>query len=225
MKINFARLLALVITILGLAACTTGPSYPGGAAPVVDRNALSQEPVQTIGVPVEPVPIQQPIQQAPPIEVTPMQRQPPIMAEPTPDEYLLDEPLEPSSLPPVVELEEPPPAPEPEGNQAVVALLDDAATYVGEGELDKAAAALERALRIEPRNASIWHDLGQIRLHQRKFNQAESMASKSNSLASSDRGLKAKNWHLIAVARRAGGNTEGADAAEAQASLLENKRN
>jgi tetratricopeptide (TPR) repeat protein len=107
-----------------------------------------------------------------------------------------------------------------QGNDAVVALLDNAAAYVGAGDLDMAAASLERALRIEPRNASIWHDLGQIRLHQRKFEQAESLATKSNSLAGDNSGLKVRNWRLIAMSRRSVGDGEGADAAEAQATLL-----
>jgi predicted Zn-dependent protease len=116
----------------------------------------------------------------------------------------------------------PQPAPveiSPQGNQAVAVLLDSASNYVSAGELDKAAAALERALRIEPKNAGIWHDLAQIRLHQRQYQEAESMATKSNSLTN-DRSLKARNWQLIAVARRAVGNDAGADEAEAQAYVL-----
>lgn len=108
-----------------------------------------------------------------------------------------------------------------EGNPPVVALLDSAAGYVGKGEWDKAAASLERALRIEPRNAGIWHDLAQVRLQQRQYQQAESLAAKSNSLAGSNKDIKIRNWKLIAVSRRAAGNTSGADAAEAQATLLE----
>ncbi|MDG4555404.1 MAG: tetratricopeptide repeat protein [Candidatus Competibacter sp.] len=107
-----------------------------------------------------------------------------------------------------------------EGNQAVVALLDSADKYVRSKQLDKAGAALERALRIEPRNAGIWYDLAQIRLHQGEYQQAESLASKSNNLASGNRALQARNWKLIAVARKATGNTAGAEEAEAQASQL-----
>jgi Tfp pilus assembly protein PilF len=107
-----------------------------------------------------------------------------------------------------------------EGNQAVVALLDSADKYVKSNQLDKAGAALERALRIEPRNAGIWHDLAQIRLHQGQYQQAETLASKSNNLAGGNRALQARNWKLISVARQAGGNQTGAEEAEAQASLL-----
>ena len=125
---------------------------------------------------------------------------------------------------PVANVAPPPPPEEPvdisrKGNPAVIALLDGAASYVGSGELDKAAGSLERALRIEPRNAGIWHDLGQIRLHQGQYQQAESIATKSNSLAGNDRGLKKRNWQLIAAARRAAGDPAGADAADAQAEI------
>jgi hypothetical protein len=41
--------------------------------------------------------------------------------------------------------------------------------------------------------------------------------SKSNSLAGENQGLKSNNWELISVARRAQGDLEGAEAAEAQA--------
>ena len=107
-----------------------------------------------------------------------------------------------------------------EGNQAVAALLDSADKYVKSNQLDKAGAALERALRIEPRNAGIWHDLAQIRLHQSEYQQAESLASKSNNLAAGNRTLQARNWKVIASARKASGNVGGAEEAEARASQL-----
>ena len=107
-----------------------------------------------------------------------------------------------------------------EGNQAVAALLDSADKYVKSNQLDKAGAALERALRIEPRNAGIWHDLAQIRLHQGEYQQAESLASKSNNLAAGNRTLQARNWKVIASARKASGNVGGAEEAEARASQL-----
>ena len=107
-----------------------------------------------------------------------------------------------------------------EGNQAVAALLENADKYVKSNQLDKAGAALERALRVEPRNASIWYDLAQIRLHQGQYQQAESLASKSNNLASGNRILQSRNWKLIASARKASGNAAGAEEANAQAAQL-----
>ncbi|MFZ1643525.1 MAG: tetratricopeptide repeat protein, partial [Candidatus Contendobacter sp.] len=135
------------------------------------------------------------------------------------------EPVQPPVSPPVQPVQPPaPPADLPpaeitrEGNQAVAALLESADKYVKSKQLDKAGAALERALRIEPRNAGIWHDLAQIRLHQGQYQQAESLASKSSSLAGGNRGLQSRNWKVIASARKAAGNTAGAEEAEARAS-------
>jgi tetratricopeptide (TPR) repeat protein len=107
-----------------------------------------------------------------------------------------------------------------DGNQAVVALLESADRYVKINQLDKAGAALERALRIEPRNAGIWHDLAQVRLHQGQYQQAESLATKSNNISGVNRLLQSKNWKLISSARRAAGNMAGAEEAEAYFSRL-----
>ena len=99
-------------------------------------------------------------------------------------------------------------------------LLESADKHVKSNQLDKAGAALERALRIEPRNAGIWHDLAQIRLHQGQYQQAESLASKSINLAGGNRALQSRNWKLIGSARKATGNAAGAEEAEAHASQL-----
>ena len=192
------------------------PNYSAGvAAPVVDRSVYRTPQPQPTPLPPQPA-----------VEVTPLPQPAPIVPEQplaavTPPEPAV-QPTAPPAPKPAAEPPKPPaPPPEPEGNKAVLALLDNAADAVEQGNLDQAASSLERALRIEPRNASIWHDLGQIRLHQRKFSQAESMAEKSNSLAGGNGSLKARNWRLIAVARRAAGDNAGADAAEAQAVILE----
>ena len=81
------------------------------------------------------------------------------------------------------------------------------------GRLPNAAASLERALRIEPRNPRLWQELARVRLQQGDFVQAESVATRSNSWAGSDNALRAENWRLIAQAREARGDSEGAKAA------------
>jgi tetratricopeptide (TPR) repeat protein len=103
---------------------------------------------------------------------------------------------------------------------AVVALLDSAGAAVGAGNLDGAAASLERALRIEPRNAAIWQRLADVRLRQQQPAQAEAMAVKSNTLAGGDRKLMAGNWRIIAAARNMQGDAGGAQEAEARAAQL-----
>lgn len=81
------------------------------------------------------------------------------------------------------------------------------------GRLANAAASLERALRIEPRNPRLWQELARVRLSQRDYVQAESCAARSNSWAGSDTLLIGDNWRLIAQAREARGDADGARAA------------
>jgi hypothetical protein len=103
---------------------------------------------------------------------------------------------------------------------AVVALLGQAETQANSGALDAAAVSLERALRIDPRNPVIWYHLATVRLEQGEPAQAEQLAVKSTSLAGGNRVQQARNWRLIAQARRAQGNPDGAAAAERRARQL-----
>ena len=129
------------------------------------------------------------------------------------------------SLPPVEEApapSHPPPegvAPAPRG--PVLALLDEAHAAERAGDLEAAAAAVERALRIAPRDAMLWHRLARIRLAQGLPRQAESLARRSLALAPRARALAARNWRLIAHARRARGDAAGAREAERRAAALE----
>ncbi len=115
--------------------------------------------------------------------------------------------------PPVVEA---PPAPGA-SRGAVVALLDRAEHYRRLGDTDAASATLERALRIDPRNPRLWHQLAEIRLQQGRPAQAEQLALKSNALSAGDRALQASNWALVARARWAQDDPEGARRAERKA--------
>jgi len=116
-----------------------------------------------------------------------------------------------------------PPEPKPvmSGNRAVIALLDQAQLHNEAGQREAAGASLERALRIEPRNPWLWHELAQLRLTQGQYAQAISLARKSTSFAIQDRRLKALNWRLIGDARVAQGDTSAAEQAFKTASELE----
>jgi tetratricopeptide (TPR) repeat protein len=160
--------------------------------------------------PARPAPAPAPVPAPPAAESTVAMVAPP--AAPTQPAPAPARPVPPADLPPA-EISR-------EGNQAVVALLESADKYVKSKQLDKAGAALERALRIEPRNAGIWYDLAQIRLHQGQYQQAESLATKSNNLAGDNRALQARNWKLIGASRKAAGNRAGAEEAEAHAVQL-----
>jgi predicted Zn-dependent protease len=109
------------------------------------------------------------------------------------------------------------PAPAPSAARteslAVAGLLDGARADAASGRLTNAAASLERALRIEPRNPRLWQELARVRLKQGEYAQAESTAARSNSWAGGDRTLRTENWRLIAQAREARGDAAGARAA------------
>ena len=81
--------------------------------------------------------------------------------------------------------------------QAVTGLVQQADRYGEQGQYPRSAAFLERALRITPRDAWIWHKLATVRMKQGYYSQAESMAKKSLSLPGNSLRLKISNWELI----------------------------
>jgi tetratricopeptide (TPR) repeat protein len=113
------------------------------------------------------------------------------------------------------------PAPPRAEPPAVVALLDHAEQQANSGDLPAAALTLERAIRIDPRNPILWHHLATVRLAEGNSQQAEELAKKSNALAGGNYALQVRNWDLIARARRARGDTSGAQSAERQKQALQ----
>ncbi|MGA7594420.1 MAG: tetratricopeptide repeat protein [Gallionella sp.] len=96
-------------------------------------------------------------------------------------------------------------------NRAVIALLDQSQLDNGTGHRASADSALERALRIEPRNPWLWHQLAQLRMDQGQYAQAITLAGKSNSFAGNQNGVLAANWQVIGQARVALGDPAGAE--------------
>ncbi|MCO5762521.1 MAG: hypothetical protein NHG36_13550 [Chromatiaceae bacterium] len=80
-----------------------------------------------------------------------------------------------------------------------------------------AAATLERAIRIQPREAYLWNRLARVRLDQNNYTQANSLAQKSNALSKDQDQIKQDNWGMIAATRRAAGDAKGAEVAEDKA--------
>ncbi len=103
---------------------------------------------------------------------------------------------------------------------AVVALLATAQQQANGGELAAAAASLERALRIEPKNSWTWYRLGVVRFRQGQLGLAEQFARKSEALAGTDADIRARSWRLIALVRESQGDYAGARAARETAKLL-----
>ncbi len=201
-------------TILLLALTTlSGCAYDGGEAPVEERTVSGR----------------------PGLRHPPTHKQPPRVEESGVEVYAAPRT---APAPPPAPADVVPPGPVPpaetgerprtsfaerfpdSANAAVVALVDNADQQAAAGKPDSAAAAIERALRIEPRNATLWRRLAELRLSQGQPEQAENLAHKSNSLAASDLRLQAANWRLIAEARKARGDGSGArEASERAASL------
>jgi tetratricopeptide (TPR) repeat protein len=89
-----------------------------------------------------------------------------------------------------------------DAGRAVVSLLAKVELHEQQAQWERGAALLERALRIEPRNAYLWHRLAKIRLQQGRYGMAESLAEKSNALAKDNDELKRRNAELIKAVRR-----------------------
>jgi tetratricopeptide (TPR) repeat protein len=105
----------------------------------------------------------------------------------------------------------------------VLALLEESKAKMAQGKPTIAAASLERALRLDPKNARLWMQLGLVRLRQKNWQQAISLAKKSNSLAVKDVELQAANWKIIAQAHSRAGNKGVAKIAAERAFKLEKK--
>lgn len=116
--------------------------------------------------------------------------------------------------------------PGPKTGKAVLALLSKSRQASKKGDLSTAESHLERALRIEPRNPTLWLYMAKLRLYAAKSKEAISLAKKalalSSSLATRDsrRSLQADSWRVIAHAYQKMGNLEKAQAAQKKAELL-----
>jgi Tfp pilus assembly protein PilF len=84
-----------------------------------------------------------------------------------------------------------------DAGRAVTSLLAKAYTQVQQKQWERAAAYLERALRIEPRNGYLWHRLARVRMQQGQIELAKNLVQKSNALAGMDEDLKLNNAQLL----------------------------
>jgi len=175
------KAVVLILLLMVLTACTTGSTTTSNS-----RSTVNNVPP----VVQRPAPVQRPIPQ-------PIPRQEPAVV----DGRVLQLPEERNiasySLP------------EAEPVSSVVRdLMRKARTQSDAGDFDSAANSLERALRIEPRNAQIWSRLAGVRYSQESWKKAIQLAAKSNTLAGQNRTLRRENWYLMSNAHRALGNVE-----------------
>ena len=85
------------------------------------------------------------------------------------------------------------------------------------GNIEAATTTIERAIRIEPRNATLYYKLALLRLKQSKPRLAEDLAKKAVLLATNDPQLKKHSWLLVARAREIQGDVSGGKEARTNA--------
>ena len=91
-------------------------------------------------------------------------------------------------------------------NNASTVLIETASQQYADGQLDQAAATLERALHIQPNNPATLHYLGVLRLQQGQYEQAETLALRSNLRVGNNHALRSRNLQLIEAAHKAQGS-------------------
>jgi Tfp pilus assembly protein PilF len=90
-----------------------------------------------------------------------------------------------------------------QSNSASTTLIETASRQYENGQLDQAAATLERALHIQPNNPATLHYLGVLRLQQGQYQQAETLAARSNIRVGRNVELRNRNFQLIQAAQQA----------------------
>lgn len=92
------------------------------------------------------------------------------------------------------------PAPEIKPGPATPAsaLLASVQSAIAGGDLNRAAALCERALRISPRDAQLWYQLALIRYQQRRNDDAIGAARRAQSMAGKDVTLATRISALLA---------------------------
>ncbi|GAB4200528.1 MAG: hypothetical protein Tsb002_36690 [Wenzhouxiangellaceae bacterium] len=102
-------------------------------------------------------------------------------------------------------------------NPGVRDLLEQAKNAERDGDLERSATLLERALRIQPRDPEILQHMAEVQLARQQFEQALSFASRSFDVGPKVGELCARNWRTVSIAREHLGNSQGAEEAESRA--------
>lgn len=184
------------------------------------QKALKSEPVisitgQEMPAPEQelPAPGQEPATTPPPQEsATAKPAQKPLISAPRQESLPPPPPPPPPPLPPFEPLDSFAPL-----SPAVGALALAANQNTQSGNIGSATTTIERAIRIEPRNATLYYKLALLRLKQSKPRLAEDLAKKAALLASNDAQLKKHSWLLVARARELQGDLKGGKEARGKA--------
>jgi Flp pilus assembly protein TadD len=90
--------------------------------------------------------------------------------------------------------------PQSDASGASGALLEQSRAQRAAGSLPAARASLERALRLDPNNAVLWLELGELELQTGNATQAGEMARKALTLSGRDARLTARAERLLRAA-------------------------
>ena len=104
---------------------------------------------------------------------------------------------------------------------AMADLIRRADAAIEQQQWPVATGILERALRINPKQAEAWTRMAVVNLGQQNPQQALQMAKKSNRYARGDDALKAYNWLLMSRAYESLGKTAQAEQALATSRSLQ----
>jgi tetratricopeptide (TPR) repeat protein len=114
------------------------------------------------------------------------------------------------------EEEEVAPRSESDARAPTLALLRQSERSADDGDLDAAIAYVERAIRLDPRDATLWLRLARLQLAAQRPTTAEQLAHKAIALAGSQADHKRQGWLLVADALEAQGDDQGAAEVRAQ---------
>jgi len=165
--------------------------------------ATSCAPLKKVSVPVYKEEAREQVPPAPPSPSAP----PPPQVEPEARPGATPEVA--PAVPPLTQI---PPPPGQAGT-----LLASANKAMRAGQPDKAELHLERALRLAPRDAQLWHAMARVRFAQANYGQAVQFCLKSNSLAGRNNAIIGQNWLLMEKAYLQMGEKEKAAQARQKA--------
>jgi Flp pilus assembly protein TadD len=106
----------------------------------------------------------------------------------------------PQSVPPASQSSTAPSRPQSDASGASGALLAQARNERAAGSLAQATASIERALRLDPNNAELWVERGELALQTGNPAQAGTMARKALSLAGTNGTVSARAQRLLQAA-------------------------
>lgn len=93
--------------------------------------------------------------------------------------------------------------PPPATSSPAASLLTQVDTAVAAGQLERAAALAERALRIAPRDPQVWYKLANVQFQQGRYADAEGSAQRALSFAGNNQALQRTLNTLLASIKSA----------------------